>query len=438
MAQCHLDVSLWIQTERYRSSRAALPAQTGSAVTMSNSPEPSLLTAFVIGPIGDRLAPFGDADRRRFEEAEELWEYVIEPACTAVGLSDPIRADKISSPGEIPEQIFQLLRDADVVIADLTNANPNVMYELGLRHSREGKCTIQLGENQRLPFDVTTIRTIRFRRTSVGLSEVRDELIAALKACLEGRASDVTATRVWREAPATTASTIERARARAEDLEAVEPDFGDDFDDTPGDVEILAEGEAAMTSIGPTMERVTAAISEMGDLAVRFTQETQTSDARGGGFGGRMRIAQEFAAELLGPTEVLEEAAAEYVELLSQVDPAVDRILSALEADPDSTVELKEYVESLIALTRVTEGSMQAGLSLARVYGETGRMSKSIRPVTTRVQRALNRIAASSEVMTAWRLRAQQLPGWDEAAVQMRLSALEDESTSIDAQDASS
>ena len=40
------------------------------------------------------------------------------------------------------------------MIADLTQANPNVMYELGLRHTQK-KLTIQIGEAGRLPFDVT-------------------------------------------------------------------------------------------------------------------------------------------------------------------------------------------------------------------------------------------------------------------------------------------
>jgi hypothetical protein len=128
-----------------------------------------------------------------------LWEYVVEPACSAHNL-DPVRADKIAHPGEITEQIFRLLRDADVVIADLTGGNPNVMYELGLRHTRD-KITVQLGENERLPFDINTIRTIRFRRTERGLVEARDLLIEVLGAALDGSGSPVTATRVWSEAP---------------------------------------------------------------------------------------------------------------------------------------------------------------------------------------------------------------------------------------------
>ena len=44
---------------------------------------------------------------------------VIEPACFSVGL-EPVRADKIARPGEITEQVFAQIHDADIVIADVT------------------------------------------------------------------------------------------------------------------------------------------------------------------------------------------------------------------------------------------------------------------------------------------------------------------------------
>lgn len=133
-------------------------------------------SCFIISPIGSRLAPVGSPGRTRYEESIRMWEEVFEPAAKTFGLS-PVRADRISDTGEIPDQIFTYLRDADVVIADLSHANPNVMYELGLRHSLLGKVTIQVGEYETLPFDVTTIRTIQFLRTPAGLISARDELV---------------------------------------------------------------------------------------------------------------------------------------------------------------------------------------------------------------------------------------------------------------------
>lgn len=62
------------------------------------------LSCFVIGPIGDELAPIGSENRKRWEDAIEVWETVIAPACAAVDLH-PLRADQITEAGEIQNRL---------------------------------------------------------------------------------------------------------------------------------------------------------------------------------------------------------------------------------------------------------------------------------------------------------------------------------------------
>lgn len=120
--------------------------------TTSDGSASSGIECLVIGPIGDRLAEHGSPEREIYERSLAVLVEVIEPACKQFGI-DPIRSDGISAPGDIPEQILRLLYEAGMVIADITGGNPNVMYELGLRHTRD-LCTIMIAENERTPFDV--------------------------------------------------------------------------------------------------------------------------------------------------------------------------------------------------------------------------------------------------------------------------------------------
>jgi hypothetical protein len=136
-------------------------------------------TCLVIGPIGDRFAPVGSLENTVYTEAIEVLGAVIEPACKVFGIT-PIRADQIRRPGEIPDQVYRALRDWDLVIADLTDANPNVMYELALRHVT-GKCVISISQHRRLPFDVGHVRTEQFARTEAGLINCRDRLVEAIR-----------------------------------------------------------------------------------------------------------------------------------------------------------------------------------------------------------------------------------------------------------------
>jgi hypothetical protein len=86
------------------------------------------------------------------------------------------------NPGSITEDIIRLLDEADLVIADLTGRNPNVVYELGVRHTIN-KPTIQTTDKgQDLPFDLVGERTIFFKRDSVrSVAKAKNELKAMTK-----------------------------------------------------------------------------------------------------------------------------------------------------------------------------------------------------------------------------------------------------------------
>ncbi len=86
-------------------------------------------------------------------------------------------AHRMWEPGTITKQIIDEIYNAKLVIANVTNLNPNVMYELALRHSI-GKPVITIAENGTiLPFDIAVERTIYYDNDAQGVIELRDRLI---------------------------------------------------------------------------------------------------------------------------------------------------------------------------------------------------------------------------------------------------------------------
>ena len=86
----------------------------------------------------------------------------------------PVRADQITQPGVITTQVFTHLWNDDLVIADLTGGNPNVFYELAIRHVM-GKPTVHLiRKGDAIPFDLKDFRTINID------TEDKYELVAKL------------------------------------------------------------------------------------------------------------------------------------------------------------------------------------------------------------------------------------------------------------------
>lgn len=105
-----------------------------------------------------------------------------------------LRADDVERSGAITKEIIAHLASADLVVADLTDLNPNVYYELGVRHALRGSGTMLLLDEARtkeIPFDLSAYRVIRFEGTVPGIARLEDSLIEAVDQQTEfGPASD--------------------------------------------------------------------------------------------------------------------------------------------------------------------------------------------------------------------------------------------------------
>ena len=106
---------------------------------------------FMVCPIGEE-----GSDVRK--NSDDVLKYLITPVLSEKGY-EVIRADKILDSDTITDTILDLLKQADLVIADLTGKNPNVFYELGYRAALNLPIIQIITEGQSIPFDVSGIRT---------------------------------------------------------------------------------------------------------------------------------------------------------------------------------------------------------------------------------------------------------------------------------------
>ncbi len=107
------------------------------------------------------VMPFGIKDEIDFDR---VYAEFIKPAVEAAGL-EAFRADEEVKAGDIRRDMFQELLLADLVIVDASIDNPNVWYELGVRHAlRERDVIVIACREGRLPFDIATDRVLRYHR----------------------------------------------------------------------------------------------------------------------------------------------------------------------------------------------------------------------------------------------------------------------------------
>lgn len=111
------------------------------------------------------LMPFGkkSAGGEKPIDFDAVYRDLIKPAVEQAGL-EPIRADEEQAGGIIHKPMFERLVLCDFAVADLTTANANVFYELGVRHAAKPRTTVLLyAEGQgRLPFDVAPLRAMPY------------------------------------------------------------------------------------------------------------------------------------------------------------------------------------------------------------------------------------------------------------------------------------
>jgi hypothetical protein len=135
--------------------------------------------AFVIRPFGTKK----DSAGREFD-FEAVQAKVITPALVEAGLAGTTTGEIIDA-GNIREDMFSLILEADLVICDITLLNANVFYELGMRHALRRRCTLlikQVGSADSPPFDLLTDRYLVY---DLADPEAKTKLLRSIERTLQ-------------------------------------------------------------------------------------------------------------------------------------------------------------------------------------------------------------------------------------------------------------
>lgn len=131
---------------------------------------------FILTPFGTKPAAGG-----RSVDFDAVYREIIAPAVRDAGL-EPLRADEEQGGGIIHKAMFERLILCDYAVADLTTANANVFYELGVRHAVRPAATALIFADGlgRLPFDVNGLRGLPYQLGADGRPSAAAADVAAL------------------------------------------------------------------------------------------------------------------------------------------------------------------------------------------------------------------------------------------------------------------
>ena len=142
-------------------------------------------TCFVIMPFGKKTEVGGQEIN-----FDDVYEYLIKPPLEKLKV-DVTRCDKLPNAGSVHRDMIEhVLRD-DLAVVDITTLNPNVFYELGVRHALRRSATLLLRKKgTQSPFNIQGMRTIEYDLDIRSASLAQAQIEQAAKHAFAGSAND--------------------------------------------------------------------------------------------------------------------------------------------------------------------------------------------------------------------------------------------------------
>lgn len=126
------------------------------------------------------ITPIGPEHSESYKKMTAIEDNILSPLLEENNLQLEI-AHKIDTMGSISDQIFKYIVNADLIIANLTDLNANVMYETAVAHSFDIPTIMITEDINSLPFDLKMDRSIEFSNTIEGSGYLRSELYTKVK-----------------------------------------------------------------------------------------------------------------------------------------------------------------------------------------------------------------------------------------------------------------
>ena len=114
------------------------------------------------------------------EDLKTVYTEAIKTACEQAGFK-AVRADELIGPYNIHRDIIEYIFSSDAIVADLTDCNPNVFYELGVAHAIANKTIMIMQKGQKPPFDIHNYRSIPYDLSAAGLRTLTGQIAEYLE-----------------------------------------------------------------------------------------------------------------------------------------------------------------------------------------------------------------------------------------------------------------
>lgn len=269
---------------------------------------------------------------------DEIYNLFIADALTESGF-EVFRADDIRRQQNILQDIVSAISTSNLIVADLTDSNPNVYYELGIAHALRKQVILLTQNLEELPFDLRSYRVINYDTHFAAIKNARNELILLAKGALNGTVPFGSPVIDFIGSSSNKPLAIEVTESKEESVEA---DLG--FLDH---IVRLEEGFAEITTIVTEIAEETHLVTEH---ITTFTKQMGSATKNGGAGTARSikNMAGDLAIKLDEYKANVENANTRYINALNKIGNSLEYIVTAQDIGlPRTQEQLSTFIDQL-------------------------------------------------------------------------------------------
>lgn len=335
------------------------------------------------------LMPFG-------EGFDEIYSLFIADTLTQAGY-DVSRADNIRSQQNIIKDIVIGIATSELIVADLTDSNPNVYYELGIAHALRKPVVLLTQEIDDLPFDLRSYRVIPYKTHFAEVSKARVQLHDVAQGFLNDEVPFGSPIIDY-----LTVTSIPSMELRQTKEEAGEPGFLDHMVALEEGIEELTKFVTSFNDQTRIISESTTEITERINILVKGQDRSTARQMQSLVIGLAEKLSSygKFLATLNG----------NYTKCLVQTRTALDSVVRAQNPKTNEEKEqLRIYLTTLTSTEESTRGTRAAVTNLVEVIKSTPSLERTYNRARDRVAQELDKFADNIEQTVSMISRARQI-----------------------------
>ena len=311
-------------------------------------------TAFVLMPFAQEFDP--------------VYEHFIKRVLVDAGF-DVTRADEIKGQNNILRDVIEKIGISNLIIADLTGANPNVFYELGIAHTRDKPVILIAQSVEHVPFDLKSYRVLEYAAEFPAIEEAKKSLSQLVRDFLEGTATFGN--------PVT--DFLRDKQGPNKDIEPILSNASQE--DERGFLDHLIDVTDGYSRIAGIAEGITEDLSVMNGATHASTKDLERINANPSESSPRAarKVARKLAEHIARFKNRLKIANAEYASIAQDTENSLEFILSfQLKQSEVINPEIHKQLSSMRNLLSTVIGARNSCLDMAEKMDEVPRIERRL------------------------------------------------------------